>query len=390
MASVSLSKVNKRFGDSRVLSDISLDVRDREFLSLVGPSGCGKSTLLRLIAGLETETSGSISIGGTRVDGLVPKERDIAMVFQSYALYPYMTVAENIALPLIMRYLNGWQRLPLVGRFLPGTRQARRTVDGRVRDIAETLGLTKLLDRRPAQLSGGQRQRVAVGRAMVREPAAFLMDEPLSNLDAKLRVQMRAEIAELHRRLGTTFIYVTHDQSEAMTMSDRVAVMMDGVLLQVGPPHEVYSDPADLRVASFIGSPRINRLSGVVCEGDRVSVGGITLSASATNQLAPGTKIVVCIRPEALQITHEKHDAVIAGRIRMIEDLGADLFVHLDVPGESDAVIVRAAPGTRAALERGAIVHLCVPNVNDVLLFDPSGRRIRSAGIQAPALSDVG
>ncbi|MQX55353.1 ABC transporter ATP-binding protein, partial [Sinorhizobium meliloti] len=264
MAEISIRSIRKSFGATSVLKDVSLEIADGEFLTLLGPSGCGKSTLLRILAGLEVQTGGSLAIGDHVVDGVRPKRRDVAMVFQSYALYPHMTVAQNMALPLRMRRLSSWQRLPVVGRFLLGTTAVGAEIEKDVMRTAKALGIGHLLARKPGQLSGGQRQRVAVGRAMVRQPAVFLMDEPLSNLDAKLRVQMRAEIKELHQRLGVTFVYVTHDQSEAMTMSDRVAVMLDGELLQVAPPQEIYADPDDLRVAEFIGSPKINILEATL------------------------------------------------------------------------------------------------------------------------------
>ncbi|MBU6271704.1 MAG: ABC transporter ATP-binding protein, partial [Betaproteobacteria bacterium] len=252
MASLSLRHINKRYGATRVLDGIDLDIRDGEFLTLVGPSGCGKSTLLRIIAGLDQADAGEVCIDGVSVDALAPKARDVAMVFQSYALYPYMSVAQNMALPLTMRRLSALQRLPVLGRWVPGSASARRQIDAEVAEVAGALGLSGLLARRPAQLSGGQRQRVALGRAMVRHPKVFLMDEPLSNLDAKLRVETRAEIADLHRRLATTFVYVTHDQVEAMTMGHRVAVLKDGLLQQVDTPRALYDTPVNRFVATFI------------------------------------------------------------------------------------------------------------------------------------------
>lgn len=260
MAALRLHQISRSFGSTRVLDGVDLDIRDGEFLTLVGPSGCGKTTLLRIIAGLDHAEEGQVEIDGALVDDLPPKQRDVAMVFQSYALYPYMTVAQNLALPLVMRKLSRLQRLPLIGPWWPGARARRREIDIAVEQVAESVGLGQMLHRRPAQLSGGQRQRVALGRAMVRRPKVFLMDEPLSNLDAKLRVDTRAEIADLHRRLGATFVYVTHDQVEAMTMSDRVALMMGGRILQLGTPQEIYDDPLDLRVAEFIGTPKINEI----------------------------------------------------------------------------------------------------------------------------------
>ncbi len=255
MATLALRGLSKSFGATQILKQVDLSVADGEFLSLVGPSGCGKSTLLRIVAGLESADKGSVEIGGAPAGHLRAADRDLAMVFQSYALYPHLTVAGNIAVPLRMRRLTAAQRLPLLGPVLPGARSRGREIEARVRAVADMLDIAHLLDRRPGQLSGGQRQRVALGRAMVREPAAFLLDEPLSNLDAKMRLQTRTEIAALNRRLGTTFLYVTHDQVEAMTMSDRIAVMMDGEILQLGTPEELYDRPADIRVARFIGSP---------------------------------------------------------------------------------------------------------------------------------------
>jgi multiple sugar transport system ATP-binding protein len=284
LAKIGFRSIRKSFGDTAVLHDVSLDIGDGEFMTFVGPSGCGKTTLLRILAGLEVQDSGEVRLGERVVDRLPPKQRDIAMVFQSYALYPYMTVAENIALPLTMRRLSAWQRLPLLGRFIGTADSIRRGIDADVTQTAMALGLERLLSRRPGQLSGGQRQRVALGRAMVRHPSAFLMDEPLSNLDAKLRVQARTEISELHRRIGGTFVYVTHDQVEAMTMSDRVAVMIDGRLLQVAAPQRLYAEPDDLRVAEFIGSPRINTLDGIVDESGRVVVLGQALPVKKTIQ----------------------------------------------------------------------------------------------------------
>ena len=373
MAGVSLHSITKRFGDAVAVDGVSLDIRDGEFLTLVGPSGCGKSTLLRIIAGLEGQTSGLVSIGGMPVDALRPKQRDVAMVFQSYALYPYMTAAQNMALPLVMRRLSRWQRLPLLGRMLPGTKASRRAIDGDVKVVAETLDIAHLMHRKPGQLSGGQRQRVAVGRAMVRHPAVFLMDEPLSNLDAKLRVQMRAEIAELHRRLGVTFIYVTHDQAEAMTMSDRVAVMRDGLLLQVAAPQDIYAHPADIRVASFIGSPRINCLAGTARSDGAVDVHGATLPGPPA--LPAGSSVTVGVRPEGFAIAENSGPETITGRIRTIEHLGSDLFVHLDLPAAGEPVIVRTEPGMHSRLHHGEELHISAAT-GGVLLFDGDGRRV--------------
>ncbi len=256
MASISIRNINKSFGTVKVLHDINLEIRDGEFISLLGSSGCGKSTLLRIIAGLEQETGGELLIGERTMDKVPPKNRSVSMVFQSYALYPHLSVYDNMSLPLVMRKLSRIQRLPLVGRMIGGAGQAHRKIREKVVALAKSLDIDSLLDRKPSQLSGGQRQRVALGRAMVREPEVFLMDEPLSNLDTKMRAHMRTELSELHRSLGTTFVYVTHDQEEAMTMSDRVALMMDGMILQVASPREIYRNPVHMKVAEFIARRR--------------------------------------------------------------------------------------------------------------------------------------
>src|SRR3982751_3180697 len=253
MAGLSLRGITKSFGTTPVLGGVDLDIADGEFLTLVGPSGCGKSTLLRIIAGLERQDAGTVSIGGVPVDHLRPHERRVAMVFQNYALYPHMSVFENIALPLTMSRLNVFERIPLLRLLSPRRRRVMQQITGEVQAVAGQLRIESYFARRPGQLSGGQRQRVALGRAMVRNPDVFLMDEPLSNLDAKLRVHMRTELAELHSRLQSTFIYVTHDQVEAMTMSDRVAMMDAGRILQLGTPSELYARPANLKGAQFLG-----------------------------------------------------------------------------------------------------------------------------------------
>jgi multiple sugar transport system ATP-binding protein len=383
MAAVTLDEVAKSFGATTVLESISLNIADGEFLTLLGPSGCGKSTLLRIIAGLETQDAGSVSIDGKAVDALRPKQRDVAMVFQSYALYPHLTVAENIALPLRMRRLSYWQRFPAVGRFVPGTRAIVASIADEVAQTAKALEIAHLLDRKPRQLSGGQRQRVAVGRAMVRRPHVFLMDEPLSNLDAKLRVAMRAEIKELHRRLGVTFIYVTHDQAEAMTLSDRVAVMLEGELLQVASPQEIYSDPISLKVASFVGSPQINLIGGVSRGDHVVDAAGTAVRIAA--RIPRDVKVKIAIRPEALGVAEHPGAGVIMGRVGLVEHHGSDLFVHVDVDGEAAPIIARIAPSVMANLSRGAALGLA-PQPDAVLVFDEMGRRIRPA---PPAVSPI-
>jgi multiple sugar transport system ATP-binding protein len=350
VAAISFENVRKSFGAVEVLKDVSLNIADGEFLTLLGPSGCGKSTLLRIVAGLERNDSGSITIGDRRVDALAARDRDIAMVFQSYALYPHMTVAENIGLPLTMRRMNVWQRLPGLGALLPGTRAARKSVAQDVAEAAQALDIGPLLQRKPSQLSGGQKQRVALGRAMVRHPAAFLLDEPLSNLDAKLRVQMRAELTELQRRLGATMIYVTHDQSEAMTMSDRVAVMLAGKLQQVAPPRQLYDDPETLAVAEFVGSPKINVL--------------------------PVSSGFHAVRPEAMEVVAADAAGAISGRIRLVEHLGSESLVHVEVPGMELPLIARLEAMSARDPKRGETVGLR-PLPGRVLKFDSTGKRVR-------------
>ena len=247
MSGIFLKKINKSFGNTLVLNNVDLEIYEGEFLTLVGPSGCGKSTLLRILAGLESSDSGEVFIGGADMTKVKPADRNLAMVFQSYALYPHLTVSENMLTPLKLRHLSTLERFPLIGPFI--SREKRNELTERVRKTAKILKLESFLKRKPGQLSGGQRQRAALGRAMVRNPVGFLMDEPLSNLDAALRVHMRSELSELHKALGSTFVYVTHDQAEALTMSNRLAVMMDGNILQLGKPREIYEKPSDIRVA---------------------------------------------------------------------------------------------------------------------------------------------
>ncbi len=350
MATISIEGVRKSFGPVEVLKDISLEIADGEFLTLLGPSGCGKSTLLRIIAGLERNDAGAIVIGGRRVDELPARDRDIAMVFQSYALYPHMTVAQNIGVPLSMRRMNVWQRLPWIGSLLPGTAAARKTIAKDVAEAAQALDIGPLLARKPGQLSGGQKQRVALGRAMVRHPAAFLLDEPLSNLDAKLRVQMRSELTELQRRLGATMIYVTHDQAEAMTMSDRVAVMLAGKLEQVAPPRQLYDDPETLAVAEFVGSPKIN--------------------------VIPVEGGFHAVRPESMQLVAPYEAGAIAGHVRLVEHMGSESLVHVEVKGQPTPLIARLDAHSERDPQRGEAVGL-KPVPHRVLKFDLDGRRVR-------------
>jgi len=370
MAKISLQHVDKFFDDVHVVRDLNLDVRDGEFMVLVGPSGCGKSTTLRMIAGLESLSRGELKIGDRVANDLSPRERDIAMVFQNYALYPHMSVYENMAFGLRIR------------------RMSKADIDRRVREAATLLGISDLLDRRPKALSGGQRQRVAMGRAVVREPSVFLFDEPLSNLDAKLRVQMRLEVARLHKRLGVTIVYVTHDQVEAMTLADRIAVMHEGVLQQCASPDEIYNRPHNTFVATFIGSPAMNLipvLPNVGPEGKLEAVGhGLrwrppeSLAAPWARQLGEGggADWTVGVRPQDLQVVNEVADSHASLRIDVVEPLGAETYVYgaliNDHPGaqspeaadpataerQGSPTIVRVHPGTPVA--HGDLLHLAI------------------------------
>ena len=305
MGTISLKNISKSFGSTQVLKDLNVDIIEGEFLTLVGPSGCGKSTLLRIIAGLEQQTSGDVLIDNKNVNRIRASERDLAMVFQSYALYPHLTVRRNLETPLRLRDYSSFERLPLIGNLSPNKKQKTESINQLVSKTSETLKISELLDRKPGQLSGGQRQRVALGRAMVREPVAFLMDEPLSNLDAALRVHMRSELSELHNSLKTTFVYVTHDQAEALTMSSRMAVMIDGNLLQLDTPQEVYDNPSSLSVAQFVGSPKINIFKGTADSGGTVSFLNIKLKRKSSES---NTDLHIGIRPEHLEITNESND----------------------------------------------------------------------------------
>ena len=352
MAEIAIRGATKTYdGGVTAVDDIDLDVADGELLVLVGPSGCGKSTLLRMVAGLEEVTDGTIEIGGRDVTYLQPKDRDVAMVFQSYALYPHMTVRKNIGYPL---------RLARV----PKDEQVRR-----VGEVASLLQLDEVLDRRPSQLSGGQRQRVAMGRALVREPQAFLMDEPLSNLDAKLRVEMRAEIARLQRDLGVTTLYVTHDQVEAMTMGTRVAVLDKGRLQQIDTPQRIYDEPVNLFVATFIGSPAMNLLPGrvdddsggpvaVLVGRQRLPVDDVLLAAHPSLPSLVGQPVVVGVRPEALDDAGLEPgvagDRVVEATVDLVESLGAELMVHVAVDlGESAEPGAAPAVGVAEEVARG-------------------------------------
>ncbi|MEX0371480.1 MAG: ABC transporter ATP-binding protein, partial [Tateyamaria sp.] len=346
MSQISLRTIAKSFGETPVLNNVSLDIEEGEFVTLVGPSGCGKSTLLRILAGLEAADAGQVEIQGQDVTAVRPADRNLAMVFQSYALYPHLSVAQNMMTPLRMRDLGGVGRLPVLGPLF--SRSAHRKMRDQVAEVADTLQITPLLDRKPGQLSGGQRQRVALGRAMVRQPVAFLMDEPLSNLDAALRVHMRAELSELHRRLQATFVYVTHDQAEALTMSDRMAVMMHGDILQVGPPNDIYLNPVSLDVARFIGSPQINTLPGEVSSNGTLDLLGVQMTLRVNSARRA---VTVGLRPEHLVA---RGTGRFTGTVRHIENLGSDFFLHLEVSGAPAPVVLRQAPAEAAGVRLGA------------------------------------
>ena len=348
MAAVRYEQATRIYAGTDVpaVDALDLTIEDGEFLVMVGPSGSGKTTALRMLAGLEEVDAGAIFIGDREVTDVPPKRRDVAMVFQNYALYPYLTVAENIAFPLRMARVSKSER-------------ERRTTE-----VAQLLGIEQYLERKPGQLSGGQRQRVAMGRAIIREPSAFLMDEPLSNLDAKLRVQMRAEIASLQSRLGITTVYVTHDQSEAMTLGDRVAVLGDGRLQQCDTPRELYERPANTFVAGFIGSPSMN-LCTVACTNGSVQLGGVDVSVAVRGH---GAEVVLGLRPESIELASDG----IPAEVEVVEELGADSYVF--AAAEVGRLVARCE--TKHAPARGERVHLR-PRTGEAHLFDPeSGVRL--------------
>jgi multiple sugar transport system ATP-binding protein len=394
MAKIVLDGVTKLFANEVIaVNDVTLEIGDGEFMVLVGPSGCGKSTILRLLAGLEDVTAGEIEIGDTQVTDLEPKERDIAMVFQNYALYPHMDVEQNLGFGLKIRKMPKGERKQ------------------RVKDAAQILGLEPLLHRKPAELSGGQRQRVAIGRAMVREPLALLMDEPLSNLDAKLRVQMRAELQRLHERLGTTTVFVTHDQVEAMTLGDRVAVLRDGLLQQVDTPNELYNHPANLFVAAFIGSPPMNLVEAQV-EGSTLRFGGFELPAGADLSTYDGRTVILGIRPSDLEdcdVWRNESLPTIQVTTEVTEELGSELNVlfpvdaapvateetlaAVDEAGEELLLMVDerrnvfcARVDARSKAAPGRSVHLSV-DPGRFHFFDPATGRAIEATRNAPAVA---
>jgi sn-glycerol 3-phosphate transport system ATP-binding protein len=358
MAEVSIRNVYKSFGAVQVIQGISMEIGDGEFVVMVGPSGCGKSTLLRMVAGLETVSSGEIAIGGRVVNDLEPKDRNIAMVFQNYALYPHMSVYDNMAYGLKIQ------------------RRSKADIDARVQRAAEILELSQLLRRRPRELSGGQRQRVAMGRAIVREPAVFLFDEPLSNLDAKLRVQMRSELQALHQRLKTTTLYVTHDQVEAMTLAQRMLVMNAGRTEQIGAPLEVYSRPASTFVAGFIGSPPMNLIEGRLTEGGAALTdgGGVRVRLPVPHPALDGRNVLLGVRPEHLE-TCPPEAALLVPDIDFIELLGSDSLVYGHLGADKTGARIAARLHTSVVAKEGHLPLRFAPE--HMHLFDPgSGKRI--------------
>ncbi|MCG5452395.1 ABC transporter ATP-binding protein [Micromonospora arida] len=402
MADIVLDKVSKSFPDGTVaVQDVDLEIADGEFVILVGPSGCGKSTTLNMIAGLEDISSGELRIAGQRVNDKAPRDRDIAMVFQSYALYPNMTVRENMAFPLRLAKLD------------------KETIDRKVDEAAKVLELTSLLDRKPANLSGGQRQRVAMGRAIVRQPKAFLMDEPLSNLDAKLRVQMRTVVSRLQKQLGTTTVYVTHDQTEAMTLGDRVVIMRGGAVQQVGPPQELYDHPKNLFVAGFIGSPSMNFLHAAVQDGElHTALGTVPIGDRVRRELEAADaprELILGIRPEHFEDAELVDDDTrrrgmeFEAPVDIVESMGSDKYVYFTVEGEkaSAAELEELAADAGAADFAGAGGNLVTRlsaespvaegqtrrvwfNLEKIHLFDPAnGRNLTlHEGRAAGALAD--
>ncbi|MGV1754459.1 ABC transporter ATP-binding protein [Agrobacterium sp. CG674] len=371
MSVLSLSNITKSFGSNDILKGVSLEAEPGEFIALVGPSGCGKSTLLRIVAGLDHADQGEISLGGKILSNLTAADRNIAMVFQSYALYPHLTAGQNIAVPLAMRRLTATQRLPIIGNLLPGQKAIRQGILKEVEAMAASLKIGHLLDRKPGQMSGGQRQRVALARAMVRHPALFLMDEPLSNLDANLRVHARGEIVELQRKSGVPALYVTHDQSEALSMASRVAVMIGGRLLQLATPQTIYEDPSHIEVARFIGQPRINLLPTRATANGMVQFGGITIAASS---LSHGDDITVGIRPEFVRLASQSRDTM-AATVERLEFLGSEVILFARLDGMGETVVVKLTPSDAANLGPGKPVHLAI-QPDKALLFGADGERI--------------
>lgn len=383
MSAIELNNISKKFGAKEVIRDINVSIEEGDFLVLLGPSGCGKSTLLRMLAGLESISGGEIMIGGRRVDQLPPGERDIAFVFQSYALYPHLSVRRNMSFPLLMQQFRLWHHLPVIGGMAKRRIEKSPAVVEKVARIAKILGLTEMLDRFPRTLSGGQRQRVALGRAMVREPEVFLMDEPLSNLDAKLRTSMRSEISRLHQEIGGTFVYVTHDQVEAMTMGTKIALMRDGIIQQFGTAREIYTDPANTYVARFIGTPPMNLIVADK-KPDGLFIGSTPIRVDAPQSETAST-VLLGVRPNALSLTTEPTETSLRGEVVMVEHIGADSIIAVrlkdgrtahDEDGDMDAVMV-TVPGY-CTLSLRQEVSLTIDPDQAILFSSVTGERVRS------------
>ena len=372
MSVLSLRGITKSYGGNAILKGVSLEAEAGEFIALVGPSGCGKSTLLRIVAGLDHGDTGEIVIGGRSVARLAAADRNVAMVFQSYALYPHLTAGENIAVPLAMRRLTAAQRLPVIGNLMPGQKQIRTDIQRQVKEMALALKIDHLLDRKPGQMSGGQRQRVALARAMVRRPAVFLMDEPLSNLDANLRVHARGEIVDLHRRAGVPTLYVTHDQSEALSMADRVAVMIGGNLLQLANPKEIYDNPSHVEVARFLGQPKINVVETRTDAAGIVRFGDLVLMANRGQ--APDAPVKLAVRPEFVRFSPQGAGRLSA-RVERMEFLGSEVIVHARLDAIGEVMTSKSAPAEAASLAIGQPVDVEIMPER-AMLFDHEGARL--------------
>ncbi len=378
MSAFALRNISKSYGATPILNDVTIEAEDGEFIALVGPSGCGKTTLLRIAAGLDHGDNGGVWMGHRDITADHPADRNVAMVFQSYALYPHLTAAQNIAVPLAMRNLSKLERMPFFGRLIAGRSAKQALIHEQVTTTAASLKIDHLLDRKPGQMSGGQRQRVALARALVRQPGVFLMDEPLSNLDANLRVHTRAEIVDLHRRAGVPTLYVTHDQAEALSMADRVAVMLGGRLLQFDEPSRIYDDPRHIEVAKFIGSPRINVLDALTSENGTVSFAGKTLVEGVSGPV--GTPVQIGIRPERVTMRGPKAEGIPAV-VSRLEFLGSEVIVFAQVAGCAPGITVKAAPSDVRHITSGAPVRLHV-EPDACLVFGGDGTRIP---LRAPA-----
>ncbi|HBF28437.1 ABC transporter ATP-binding protein [Rhizobium sp.] len=384
MTVLSLHNITKSFGGNQILKGVSFEAKEGEFIALVGPSGCGKSTLLRIVAGLDYADGGEIIIGGRDVSKVNASDRNVAMVFQSYALYPHLTAGQNIAVPLAMRRLSGSQRLPIIGNLLPGQKAIRTDIQRQVQEMGKALKIDHLLDRKPGQMSGGQRQRVALARAMVRQPNVFLMDEPLSNLDANLRVHARGEIVDLHRRAGVPTLYVTHDQSEALSMADRVAVMIGGSLLQLASPQEIYDNPAHVEVARFLGQPRINVLDAQMDKGGLVRFGGLTLATRVPQQAG---KVMLGIRPEFVGIGQESSETLSA-HVERLEFLGSEVVVYARLAAIGEVVVAKVTPAQASHLTVGAPVGIHFP-IERIFLFGEDGARMPIEAVSHAGILEV-